>query len=213
MYDPHPSRKRKRTSQRPPAKLFNTTDMIHYYGRYAISSRNDRQVFQKQKFYKGLLELDLFSTHVLTKVQDPRLREVKPFIDAGVVSPGEGLAVTAHETNASLRPGDAVKITSGEHAGCKGILIDADGSVAFIDLDESDCEGNAMPKLNHLLQVPIKAIQRIFRIGDNVRVRAETGGNPGPAGCITAVDDGLLSIVDDNTKEPVRSPFPSYPGL
>ena len=209
LYDPHPSKKRKRTSQRPSAKLFNATDMIHYYGRDAILTRNGREVFQKQKYYKGLLELDLFATHALRKVQDPKLQEVKPFVEAGVISPGEGLAITAHEANASLLPGDAVKITSGEHAGCKGILTDADGRFAFIDLDETDCKGNALPKLDRLLQVPIKAIQRIFRIGDNVRVRAEADGSAvGPAGCITEVGDGLLSIVDDTTKKPVRSILP-----
>jgi transcription elongation factor len=159
---PGAPRKRKRTFQRPPAQLFDPVRVSYVHGEDSVSTRNGRHVFQKEKYYKGLLELDLFTTQMLMTVHEPSLVAVRPFVEAAVVSPAEALTAVAHEVSARLRPGDAVRISSGEHAGCRGILVVKQGDVAFVDLDEVDCQGNHVEKLSILLQVPIKALQRIF---------------------------------------------------
>jgi transcription elongation factor len=199
---PQASRKRKRTFQRPPAKLFDVLKVSHVYGKDMVSIRNDRHIFQKKKYYKGLLELNLFTTQMLVRVDEASLVAVRPFVEAGVVSPGEALAVVSHEICARLRPGDAVRITSSEHAGCRGILVIKQGDVAFVDLDDINSQGSDAQKPDILLQVPITALQRIFRVGDKVRV------DDGPAGYIVEVGDGCLSLVEEQTKEVVRSLSP-----
>jgi transcription elongation factor SPT5 len=199
------TRKRKRISfsERPPAKLFNRREVVAVYGEDSVQFKN-YDVFQNQGFTSlGLLQTRLFSTLMIRPEPNPTLVEVRPFVDACEVKFEDALAVTSHEVNARLKPGNSVMIISGEHRDCKGIVVDIENGLLFIDIDEDDCYGNMAPKIEVLLQVPLAAVRRLFCVGDYVRVMAGADGLPGPAGHIVEVEDplGRLCLVDEQTKE------------
>jgi transcription elongation factor len=193
------NKKRKRKSQRVPARPFDPIEIKRIHGPDAIQQKGGNYyVFDKKVYRKGMLILNVQSVHTLLRVSSPPLAEIKPFIDAGFVTPGAALAVTSDEVGASVQPGDSVELIAGEQSGCKAMVVTCHDHVALVDVEPSVFDQPSM-----FLEVPLKHIRRIFH------VREGTGEHAGSSGCVVAVLDGgrRLSFIEDKTRNIVSHHF------
>ena len=197
--------KRKRKPQRLAALPFDATQVEHVHGSNALKRRGDSYIFQNNTFRKGMLILNLQSTCSLLRVPSPPFDEIKPFIDAGFITPAAALAVTSGQVMAAIRPGDYVELIAGEQSGCRARVVSCGDDTASMAIEPLDLNLHPVSPPTYPIDVPLRCLRRFFRVGDNIRVREGAGEHSGRSGCIVAVFDDRqrLTFVEDKTRNTV----------
>ena len=199
------SKTRKHKLQHLPALPFDPSVIIRVHGPDALKQRGDSYIYQNKVFRKGMLILDMQSTHAVRPIPLPSLNDIKPFIDAGFVDATTALSMTSHEVLSSIRPGDYIQLIAGEQAGCRAMVVTCDDDIASVDIEPFDSDLNPVYTPSFPVDVPLHYMQRIIRVGDNVRVKENAGDHAGSSGCVVAVLDGgrHLSFIEDKTRNTV----------
>jgi transcription elongation factor SPT5 len=207
-------KRRKLNTPRPPQLSFDPKETRRIHGPGSVTQMGEYLVFQGKTFLRGMQVLKIHSTLTLLRVPSPPLDALKPFIDAGFITPPDALAATSSAIAALVRPGDSVELIAGEQRGCRAMVVTCHDDVAVVDVQPFDSNLRPLDCSPFLLTVPLKNIQRIFRVGDNVRVRTNEPEHGGSTGCVVAVlDNGkCLSFLEDKTRRTVSLVF-WYPGV
>jgi hypothetical protein len=197
-------RKRKRQLERLAPVPFDPATIQDVHGPDALKQQGNTYIFENKTFLNGMLILNLQSLHTLNPVPFPSLKEVMPFVNAGIIRHDTALAMTQHEELPIIRPGDSVLILDGEQAGCKALVVTIENYIACLDIDPAYV---TFPQPSHIVDVPIYHMQRILRIGDHVRVREDAENLAGWSGSVIAIseDMNVVSFIDDKERETVRS--------
>ena len=198
-------KKRKRKPPRLLARPFDATEVTHVHGSNALKRRGDSYIFQNHKFRNGMLILNVQSTCTLLRVPSPPLNEIKPFVDAGFVTPAAALAMTSAQVTAAIQPGDYVELIAGEQSGCRATVVACGDDIASVEIEPFDSTLRAVDRPTLPIDVPLRYIRRFIRIGDNIRVREGAGEHAGRSGCVVAIFDDrqCLSFVEDKTRNTV----------
>jgi transcription elongation factor len=173
------------------------------HGPDALKQRGDSYIFDNKTFRNGMLILKVQALHILVPIPFPSLREIMPFVNAGFIAYETALDVTLHEELARIRPGDHVRLIAGEQAGCRAMVITIEDYIACVDILPVDMDPD---QPSHLVNVPIYSMQRILRIGDNVRVRDDAEELAGSSGFIVAIseDEQAVEFIEEKTRKPVN---------
>ena len=92
------------------------------------------------------------------------------------------------------------------------MVVTCDDNIASVEIDptepiDSDLNADERPSL--FVDVPLRYMQRILRVGDNIRVKEDIPEYAGSSGCIVSVsDDGRhLTFIEDKTRNTVSIVF------
>src|SRR5215472_7559645 len=110
--------------------------------------------------------------------------------------------MASKEANKHVRPGDSVEIIRGQQSGSRAMVVINCDETVVVDIAPLNSELNAVNQRPVLLEIPLDHIRRVFRVGDNIRVRDGVGEHAGSSGCVIEVlDNGQrLSYVEDKTQ-------------
>ena len=152
-----------------------------------------------------MLILNLQSTCTLLRVPSPPFDEIKPFVDAGFVTPAAALAMTSGQVTAAIQPGDYVELIAGEQSGCRARVVICGDDTASVEIEPLDLNLHPVNRPTYPIDVPLRCLRRLFRVGDSIRVREGAGEHSGCSGCIVDIfDDGQrLIFVEDKTRNTV----------
>lgn len=194
--------KRKRTI-RPSPRLFNISQIRSVYKDQPIVERDDGSFdFKGNTYHNGLLLMDLDSANVeranplkedtliILNSFDSTLEEFRPFVDFDFTHNDIFKPVSV-----DFHVGDFVKILHGGHNGVCGRVEEVNRDVALIKVEL--LEPNNDPATNDAIAVPVRNIQRHFRIGDDVQILH--GMNSGRSGVVIVVDDYQVTLIDDKS--------------
>lgn len=170
--------KRKRGS-RPLQALFNPFAVAEVYGQKSVEKRNNIFLFKGKTYRDGWLDFS---------VEDANLTEATPtreeLLQFGTCPSIPHDVIKKHLdilSAQSLRPGDSVKITSGNSSGLLAKVCECRG-------DEVD----VLIQRHISLTLPASALRRHFEIGDSVIV--SLGDSSGSTGIVISVLETQVTI-------------------
>jgi ribosomal protein L24 len=148
------TRKRERPN-RPKSALFDAKVVQDAHGFTSVEKRNAGWVFEKRFYLSGLLELDI----QLDKLTNIVPMEIELDIFRQTRDPTVVRAANSREV--PLRTSEKMTVVAGSLVGLAGRVttIDHDHIVTF------DCDDSPIP-----LQVPLRDVRKLFRLGDFVAV-------------------------------------------
>jgi ribosomal protein L24 len=150
--------------------------------------------FKEEQYYMGLV-LKYFHRDRLELVAYPHADDIQLHMQSGFDTPFVKKTLAAFSTQ-FLRTGDSARIISGELRSKIGTVVSTDhvsGSVCLeIILDGHQSE----------IDVRLEDMERLFRVGDEVRVVA--GPYLGLEGHIIQISDDMFHVCQDVSKEEVR---------
>jgi transcription elongation factor len=184
-------RKRKRSSEREPAALFDVEQVKFVYGADSVEKWNQVYCFKKDIYKNSLLEKDVHPTdlsysNVLRATTQPELdifrrsgdELVIKALDAGVVP---------------LQIGDRIQVITGTFRGLAGHLVDIhNNNTVDVESDIDVMETTSRGALRRHFQVCSSEVRKKFGLGDYVQVLH--GAHTGDEGYIVELSGSDATI-------------------
>ncbi|KAI8815976.1 uncharacterized protein EV422DRAFT_610602, partial [Fimicolochytrium jonesii] len=189
------AQKRKKNEPRAPQKLFNPMDH-----KGEVRKDRDYYIYNNEYFDReGYLEKNLKVSSVETVNVNPSLEEIGMFsggtADKADLTHVANLAATRVATDYHI--GEPVKITAGAMMGITGVVASIQHDILGIKPDSA--YGSTLPSI---VRVAASEVQKTFNVGDSVKV--VKGKHEGAGGLIVVIDDNIITILDEGTKETIE---------
>lgn len=185
-----------RTNDRPPARLFNPTD-VEKLAPGALSGRRSDSSFRfnGDDYQDGFLIKSFKINHLMTEPEQvqPTLEEMQAFSSADsfdLASLGQGLKAR----KSTFAIGDTAEVFSGEQNGVYGVVQSITNNV--VELKTTDDSGLGM------ILVPTSGLRKRFSPGNQVRV--QSGKHAGETGSVVAVQGDTVILMTNMGKTEVK---------
>jgi hypothetical protein len=172
--------KRKRGS-RPEPRSWSCEQLEAAWGTSKVRRiAGSEYLFRRQNYDSGLVII-ILSSASLVKV-DSAPNDLRPFLRAPFIRDVPTFIHWVHRfAQDSIKPGQWVKVESGDHRGAIGKPVDVVHSVASIALTSTGNGPN--------LLMPLRALAPLYRPGDNVKCRWSES-----CGLVSAVDEVEMTV-------------------
>lgn len=180
---------RRSKNKRPPPKPFDA-DAIRAIGG-EVTSDGDFQIFEGQRFRRGLLYKVFPMDAIIVDGVKPTLQELESTEEQGLDNAELQLGA---EKETKFAPGDKVEVSEGELIHLQGKVIAVDGSRVTMLPNH--------PELKDPLEFPAQELSKCFHEGDHVKVI--DGRYEGDTGTIVRTDEKNAILLSDLSMDEIK---------
>ena len=189
-------------ANRPPARFFNENEAKKKHSRFLQPNRaltGKAFSYKGEEYEDGFLIKDFKIQLLITDNVQPKLEETQRFTrtgqDGAETLDLETLKKSLHDNanaESSYQVGDEVEVFSGEQRGIIGRTERVAGGIVSLKVSEGDLSGQ-------VVEVPVKALRKRFREGDNVVV---VGGSKyrDQVGTVLMIQDDKVTILPQDSQ-------------